>query len=290
MRRVQLFHILALAVGLAGLTPPTTIAADISVAELVSRTHIHGLAFDRTDPNRLFIATHHGLFAATGDGKVTEVSETRDDFMGFNAHPRDAATLYASGHPSTGGNLGFIRSDDAGRTWKQISPGADGPVDFHQLASGAGDPAILYGVFKGLQVSRDGGATWSIVGKTPEGLIDLAVSMSDPARIYAATETGLLVSRDGGLAWESLISAAPVTSIEATADGTLNAFVYGSGLQRANELTPDFKQVGSYEKQFLLYVTTDPASPKHMAAVTNAGAIVVSTDAGSSWQPLGPQQ
>lgn len=40
-------------------------AAGIAVSELRQKTHIHGLAVDRTDSSQLLIATHHGLFRAT---------------------------------------------------------------------------------------------------------------------------------------------------------------------------------------------------------------------------------
>lgn len=89
----------------------------VSVTHLPAKTHIHGLAVDREDPSRVLIATHHGLFRAGPDGKAERMSQVQD-FMGFNPHPSDPRTHYASGHPATGGNLGFITSTDGGRTWR----------------------------------------------------------------------------------------------------------------------------------------------------------------------------
>nr|WMC94564.1 hypothetical protein RAR13_14195 [Aminobacter aminovorans] len=106
----------------------------MGVTDLAGKTHIHGLAFDRADSSSVLVATHHGLMKAALDGAVTPVSDSRDDFMGFTPHPTDATILFASGYPRGGGNLGFIRSGDAGKSWQQIAPGVDGPVDFHQLA------------------------------------------------------------------------------------------------------------------------------------------------------------
>ncbi len=120
----------------------------LPIAKLSARTHIHGLAVDRRDPSYLLIATHHGLFRAGPDGQATRISEIQD-FMGFNPHPGDPNRLYASGHPAQGGNLGFIGSDDAGKTWTQISSGVDDPVDFHQLAVSGADPRTIYGVYQG---------------------------------------------------------------------------------------------------------------------------------------------
>ena len=87
----------------------------MSISELSKKTHIHGIAVDRQDPSRLLIATHHGLFRTGPGGKAERISEVQD-FMGFNPHPSDPDTLYASGHPAKGGNLGFIASTDRGRT------------------------------------------------------------------------------------------------------------------------------------------------------------------------------
>ena len=86
------------------------------VSGLKAHTHIHGLAVDRNDPAYLLIATHHGLYRAGPDGNAELVSVVQD-FMGFNPHPDDPNTLYASGHPAGGGNLGFIASSDGGKTW-----------------------------------------------------------------------------------------------------------------------------------------------------------------------------
>jgi photosystem II stability/assembly factor-like uncharacterized protein len=167
---------------LAALTLTAAVAAglaaraeSIPVSELKQQTHIHGLAVDRQDPENLLIATHHGLFRSGPDGKAERVSIVQD-FMGFTPHPADPDTLYASGHPAGGGNLGFIASTDGGANWAQVSPGEGGPVDFHQMTVSAADPAVVYGAFGGLQVSRDGGKTWSEAGQLPEGLIDLAAS------------------------------------------------------------------------------------------------------------------
>src|SRR4029079_10501478 len=102
-----------------------------------------------------------------------------------------------SGHPPTGGNLGFMQSVDGGRSWTEVSPGVDGPVDFHQMTLSPRDQATIYGAFRALQVSHDSGKTWETAGKLPSGLISLAASPKDRDRLYAGTEMGLLDSADG---------------------------------------------------------------------------------------------
>lgn len=262
-------------------------AAEVPVSELAQKTHVHGLAVDRTDPSRLFIATHHGLFLAGADSKAELVSEIQD-FMGFNPHPAEPDRLYASGHPATGGNLGFLASTDRGRTWRQISPGANGPVDFHQMTVSPADPNTIYGAYGGLQVSRDAGKTWEVAGPAPQGLIDIAASATDARTLHAATETGLFISQDAGKSWAAIFEGAPVTLAEATADGGLYAFVIGRGLLRSADGASDFTGVGNdFGDTYLLHLAVDPADPDRMFAATGEGQIMASTDRGRSWSAFG---
>jgi photosystem II stability/assembly factor-like uncharacterized protein len=259
----------------------------ISVGELAHHTHIHGLAVDRNDPARLLIATHHGLFSAGPDGKAHRLSEVQD-FMGFNAHPADPDRLYASGHPPQGGNLGFIVSSDRGRTWTQISPGVNGPVDFHQVTVSRADPKTIYGAYRGLQASRDGGQTWTMAGPAPDRLISLTASARNADTLYAATETGLLISTDAGKSWKPLLQGSPVTLVEVTPDGALYAFVVGRGLVRSAEEPLTFTTLGNdFGGGFLQHLAVDPTNPKRLFAATGRGRLLASTDEGRTWATFG---
>jgi photosystem II stability/assembly factor-like uncharacterized protein len=260
-------------------------AETMAVTDLPQHTHIHGLAIDGQD---LLIATHHGLFRARADGKAERISVVQD-FMGFNPHPTDPETLYASGHPAEGGNLGFIVSTDSGQTWEQISPGVNGPVDFHQMTVSPADPSRIYGAYAGgLQASRDAGETWTLVGPAPAGLIDLAVSAKDADTLYGATETGLLVSTDAGKTWEtSSIEGVPVSLVEIAPDGTLYAFAVGRGLVRSAEDPLEFKTLSSgFGDGYLLHLAADPANPDRLFGATGEGKVLSSADGGESWTPF----
>lgn len=262
-------------------------AEAVSVSQLKERTHIHGLAVDRENSQKLLIATHHGLFRAGSDGTAELISPVQD-FMGFTPDPSDPRSLYASGHPAGGGNLGFIASADNGVTWNQVSPGADGPVDFHQMTVSSADPQVLYGAYGALQVSRDAGKTWSVVGPLPEKLIDLAASAKDADTIYAATEGGLSVSRDGGQTWETIVDGAPVSLVEVTADGTVYAFVVGRGLVRSAEAALNFAPLSSgLSDRILLHLAVDPTDKDRIFVASHQSDILASTDGGANWTELG---
>lgn len=286
----RLTFLALLSTGIAVGAVSTAIAQTTSVAKLAGKTHIHGLAFDRADPSSVLVATHHGLMKAAPDGTVTPVSDSRDDFMGFVPHPTNSEILFASGHPQGGGNLGFIKSTNSGKSWVQIAPGVDGPVDFHQLAVSPSNPDVLYGSYGAIQSSRDGGKTWAIAGDAPAKLIDLAVSPSDPDIVYAATEDGLMVSRDGAASWQPpILAGVAVTTVELTLDGTIYAFAPGRGLLRATEAAPTFATVaeGPDPAGYILHLAVDRQAPARMVAVTGTRAIVVSRDGGASWTMLG---
>jgi photosystem II stability/assembly factor-like uncharacterized protein len=299
MNRTLTFSVpLALGIAATGglLTTCFPAEAATTVYELAQVTHFHGLAVDAADTSRLYLATHHGLFVIeTKDGTVYPSSDIRHDLMGFTSDPGDPSILYASGHPAGGGNLGFIASEDGGKSWRQLAEGAGGPADFHQLAVSATDPRTFYGAYRGqLQVSPDGGRTWEVVGLTPEGLIDLAASSKEPGRLYAATQSGLLTSGDGGQVWQAAYrQGQPATMVHVAPGGLAYAFVVGAGLIAAAEPELRWHSVSEngFGADYVLHLAVDPAHDTKLYAITfnpqtNTQAVLASTDAGKTWAPL----
>lgn len=263
-------------------------AEAVPLSELSRTTHIHGIAVDRQDPSVLILATHHGVWRLQ-DGTARLISDNRNDYMGFSPHPADPTSFFASGHPEGGGNMGVIASEDGGRTWKQLSDGARGPVDFHAMDVSASDPDVLYGLYGGVQVSQDGGRSWEVRGAPPADTFALAASATDADTVYAATREGLMVSRDGARTWEPAHSARrPASLVHAAPDGTLYAFVVGEGLLRAREPEPQWEPVSNaFGEAILLHLAVDPTDPARLYAVTQTGAILASADGGRTWSALG---
>ena len=195
MNRKRFIPALGLAlISLVITSSPGYAGSTTTLKTLTNKTHFHGIAVHPIDPARFYLATHHGFFLVKPGGSAKQLSDNGNDYMGFTPHPNDAEIFYASGHPQGGGNLGFIQSTDGGRSWKKLSAGAGSPVDFHQMDISRVDPNLIYGVFRGLQVSEDGGKTWTTTAKAPPKLFDLAASPSDLRTLYAATQPGLLIS------------------------------------------------------------------------------------------------
>lgn len=251
--------------------------------------HIHGLAFEPGPQGELLIATHDGIYRALPDGTVERRSEARDDFMALAASASEPGTLFASGHPATGGNLGLIRSTDGGRSWQHWSDGHRGPVDFHHLAVSPTDPQTLYGVHGTLQASRDGGRSWEPSGTAPAGLLGLAVSSTDPRTLYAATELGLLRSTDAGGSWQpATLRRSPATTVHIHGDGTALAFVIGQGLVRTVEPSLGWRpQFNAFGGQVPLQLAASPTDDNRLAVLTQGERILVSDDGGATWRRFG---
>ena len=257
--------------------------------ELAGATHYHGIAFARSGSATLLLASHHGLFALNKDGEATRVSPVQD-YMGFSPDPADPLSYYASGHPAGGGNSGFLKSNDGGATWKQLSPGVGGPVDFHQLDVSPADPKTIYGSYGELQISRDGGQTWSIAGTPPAKLVAIAASSTNAGQVYAATQNGLSVSVDVGASWQPLgFDGEVVSLVETGPNNGLFAFVLGRGLMKASEDKPKDWTVLSngFGEAIPLHLAVDPADGNHLALTTQNNEVLESRDGGSTWTSFG---
>lgn len=261
------------------------------VTELAERTHFHGIAVDSMDPSRLYLATHHGFYLVAPDGTATRISDNRNDYMGFTPHPADPRIFFASGHPASGGNMGFMVSEDGGRSWRQLAGGAGGPVDFHQMDVSRSDPRIIYGVYGGLQVSRDGGRSWEMRADAPPELFDFAVSSADSNRLYAATRGGLRLSENGGETWQPAhFNTSPATMVQTTGGGDVYAFIVGLGLLRSADDSLRWESVNnSFGDGYLLHLAVDSSNPNNVYVITNNSRLLKSGDAGSTWQALGAQ-
>ncbi|MEQ9190968.1 MAG: exo-alpha-sialidase [Alphaproteobacteria bacterium] len=269
-------------------------ASETTLTALAEQTHFHGIAVDQADPSRIFLATHDGLFVLNHERAATRVSTTTDDFMGFTPHPTDPAILYGSGHPTGGGNLGFIVSTDGGKSWTKKANGVRGPVDFHQMTVSKADPLVVFGVSGGLQRSDDDGRSWRLVGPAPERLLSLAGSRNDANTLYAATQVGLLKSEDGGRSWEPSHSLRrPATAVHVTQFGDVFAFIVGVGLVQTAETALKWRSVSNdFGQQVVLHIATDSTNAQNLYVVTmdpetRAQSVLASEDAGINWRPLG---
>lgn len=178
-----------------------------SESRTVPWIHVHGLGIDPSQANVLYIATHGDFYKSVDGGTPVKVDKQRADYMAFKAPQVEGIPLYSSGHPSTGGNTGLIKSTDGGQTWEVVSTVLDPPVDFHAMALSKSDPNTIIGFDsggRGLFKTTDAGENWERFDYPGQYVLALAISPTDSNTIFAGTDSGLFHSTDGGTSWMQL--------------------------------------------------------------------------------------
>ncbi len=204
---------------------------------------IGAVAVAPSDPNIVYVASGEGLQRpdlSVGDGiyKSTDAGKTWTHLGLRNGQqipqiaidPRDPNRLFAAvlGHPyGPNPERGIYRSTDGGQTFQKVL-GKDENTGGSDVEIDPSNPNIVYaslwearqapwenGAFSGpgggLFKSTDGGTTWrpltNGIPSGPEGFVqaNVAISRSNPQRVYAAVGTGhgvnIYRSDDAGERW-----------------------------------------------------------------------------------------
>lgn len=258
-------------------------------------THGHGLAVDVADPNKLYIATHHGLLVLINEKDLYRVGKSKDDYMGFSTHPTEANVVFSSGHPSLGGNIGFQKSEDGGVTWQKISSGVNGPVDFHAMTVSPVNPDLIYGWYQGnVQRSTDQGKNWEIVNGNLLPVY-LAADTQDENVVYAATTQGkgVMVSKDKGVTWSSLspelegggVSVLTVHPKDAKILITFSEKL--GGLGKSVDSGKTWKKVSEgFNGETILHIAFNRSNPNIVYALTHENKLYKSSDMGDTWTQI----
>lgn len=257
--------------------------------------HVHGLAVDRGDSNRVYLATHDGFFTLQNDTDLQR-ERSRDDLMGFSPHPSDPNVLFSSGHPKGGGNLGFQRSDDKGKSWKKISnANPAGPADFHAMMVHPANPDHIYGWFK-LRVHRslDQGKTWEVLSKQPPEVLSFAGDPRNENVVYLGTIGDLLMSTDKGESWTSIgekVQNDVVFDIEVDPlTGSLYLATRDQGILRVSKGVEGGMLVEAIGKlpegDLPQHLALDPNNAQVMYAFGKSHVLHKSTDGGRTWEKV----
>jgi photosystem II stability/assembly factor-like uncharacterized protein len=164
---------------------------------------------DPVDFEHIYAANHMhsgpgcltGVYESSDGGKTWKLLTTAEmaatnelggDFWNVVADPQDFSTLYAGNHLAT------HKSSDRGQRWAQIR---DAGCDW--LATNPSDGAIYCGQGREMEISHDGGASWSSVNLGGWGRWNsrpFAVAPNAPQTLYAGSD-GVMKSSDGGETW-----------------------------------------------------------------------------------------
>ncbi|KAF6248025.1 hypothetical protein C6990_00865 [Nitrosopumilus sp. b3] len=232
-------------------------------SRIIDWRHVHGVGIDPEDSSILYIATHGDFYQSISGSPPVKVDKVRADYMAFNAPPIPGIPLYASGHPSTGGNTGLIKSNDGGITWEHVSNVIEPPVDFHAMAISKQTPEMIIGFdsgARGLFKTIDAGKTWDTL-EYPEYISALAISPNNSELIFAGTGKGIFKSENGGKTWIQLDAYRDlaVFALAFDDDGKLFASVKTFGLVQSDDLGDSWESFQHVD----LTVTSIAADSQH---------------------------
>lgn len=268
----------------------------IPASPLYSRTvgwqHIHGLGIEPADRIILYIATHGDFYHSHDGNPPFKVDIVRADYMAFNAPPSAGIPLYASGHPSTGGNTGLIRSTDGGQSWESVAKVLEPPVDFHAMAVSRSDPNVIIGFDsggRGLFKTVDSGKTWETL-QYPDYISALAISPNDSQIVFAGTGKGIFQSNDGAKSWIQLDEYKGITILAMSFDE--NGVLYTSnqfGLSRSSDLGETWEKINKPDLTITSIAVDSQNKIIYIAGYSSQGfqEVYRSLDDGASWQIIG---
>lgn len=266
----------------------TSDLAKKDLTSIDSISHGHGLVVDPIDKNKVYIATHYGLLVLVNEKDLFQVGNKKDDYMGFSAHPSDPNIFFSSGHPSTGGNIGFQKSEDGGFTWKKISSGLNGPVDFHAMSVSPVNPDLAFGWYRGdLQRTIDGGKTWEKFS-VAFPIVNLAADTKDENIVYAATPIGLQKSIDKGETWKSLFDGFVATiGVDPKNSQHLLSFSENFRLAKSNDNGTTWEKLNeNFNGETPLFISFYRQNPDIVYLLTEKNSLYKSLNSGNSWNKI----
>jgi photosystem II stability/assembly factor-like uncharacterized protein len=256
----------------------------------------YGVTYMKAVPGSKWViagVSERGLWAS-GDGGATW-RKLGGNEMTFRPgrivfDPKNTSVFWVSG---CYGNAPF-QTRDGGRTFRRLGnlAHADGvAVDFS-------DPArktLLLGLHEqsqSLQLSRDGGDTWTKIG---DALPADSNHSSDPIIIDAKTflintagwkpnaTLGIYRTKDGGRTWTQVSAYGPQGPALVASDGAIYwQRVWGGGLLKSPDHGKTWKQISGAVKDNPIELPN-----KRLAGLADA-QILVSADGGASWTKFGP--
>jgi hypothetical protein len=193
--------------------------------------------------------------------------------------------LIGSGHPDNQNTLpqfvGYIESEDMGRTWKVASRLGD--ADLHKIELKHGKLYAFDAVLSVILESDDMGKTF-IEHSTPRGLIlDFVVDPEDPKYILADNDDELFVSTDTGDSWKR-ITAGSRMRLAWPAKGFLYRADQDGNVYTSPDRGATWKQISKVAGEPYKFKETE--DPKHLYLALGDGTIVETTDAAKTWKTV----
>jgi photosystem II stability/assembly factor-like uncharacterized protein len=199
-----------------------------------------------TDAGVTWIQASDGLPAAQYRGRIgLDISRTNPGIL------YALVDNYAEGRPPREGerdayrrpivesrikSAEVYRTDDRGKSWRKVSDSNDFMLQhsgtygwvFGQIRVDPRDENTIYTMGLGLNVSRDGGRTFTAIRGTHGDHHGLWIDPADPSILYSANDGGFYLSRDAGKTWKFAVSAGGAQFYNVALDSSTPPYAYGS--------------------------------------------------------------
>ncbi len=255
------------------------------------------LAVDPLARQRLLLSTNAGLWLSEDGGKIWRAAGTAlagVPISGLTFNHRHKGRWIAAGAG------GIWRTDSAGGTWQDISPGLPPASSIRQLLSFTPEYSTLLALNRGflpddtllqpLWRSEDGGQSWMPARRGLEGLHlrQLIPYPHDAQTAFILTDEGIARTDNQGKTWIHRPVAAYPLALAADPAAANLYLATAQGLQRSMDKGDSWTPV--FEQGSVVAVTVDVASVISLVTYDDAGQMVLwqSQNLGLTWHQVAP--
>jgi photosystem II stability/assembly factor-like uncharacterized protein len=236
----------------------------------------HSLLVDESDPDRILLGTHVGIYESTDGGRRwTFAGLEGDDAM--NLVRTSEGELWVAGHSV------LKRSPDGGGSWEDVRPDGLPGIDVHGLAIDPANERTMYAAIagRGLFRSADGGETFEQVSEGV-GPAVYGLGVTADGRVLAAEQRGVFASDDGGTTWNNVLEES-VVGLAVSPGDERTILTTGSGIFRSTDRGATWRKVQNIPEG-AWPVAWAPSEPERAYVVGFDRKLYRTDDSGATWR------
>jgi photosystem II stability/assembly factor-like uncharacterized protein len=245
----------------------------------------HSLLVAPTDPERILLGTHAGVYESRDGGRNWQrIALEGQDAM--NLVRSEGETVWTAGH-----NV-FATSADGGETWADVRPDGLPSLDIHGFAVDPNDSQTLFAAVagEGLYRSTDGGERFELLSSEVGGQVFGLAALGGGSILAGDLGKGLLRSEDGGKSWD-VREAFAAAGLAVKPDDSETVLAAGQGGLTSGVL---LSRDGGRTWDHVLAIEEGAGPVAWSLSEPSLGYVVGfdrrlyrTTDGGASWRPVG---